>query len=97
MRKIFNILVIVLIGSLILSCIFVIQSLKSQLSLENPYYYCFTYTPDGMLFGGGDTDFNRAKKLVMNHCDTRTKLKSVLVKQILDVNDKEQVEYYSNY
>jgi hypothetical protein len=50
---------------------------------DTPYYMCFGYTEDGMLFAGGDFDFGRAQKMVAANCSLPKNITVVLMKTIL--------------
>lgn len=50
---------------------------------DAPYYMCFGYTEDGMLFAGGDFDFGRAQKMVAANCSLPKNITVVLLKTVL--------------
>jgi hypothetical protein len=58
-----------------------------------PYYMCFAYTEDGMLFAGGDFQFARAKRMISGNCGMPKSIKVVLVKTIMSHDDKTTVLY----
>jgi hypothetical protein len=50
---------------------------------DAPYYMCFAYTQDGMLFAGGDFDFARARRIIAANCGLPKNVSVVLMKTIM--------------
>ncbi len=50
---------------------------------RTPYYMCFAYTPDGMLFAGGDFNFRGAQKMMAANCSMPKNLSVVLLRTVM--------------
>ncbi len=48
-----------------------------------PYYMCFAYTQDGLLFAGGEFDLDRASRLIAANCGLPRNVSVVLMKTIM--------------
>ncbi len=53
---------------------------QAAITEKTPYYMCFAYTQDGMLFAGGDFNFRRAQKMIAANCSLPKKVTVVLLK-----------------
>jgi hypothetical protein len=59
------------------------SSSRAAVVEDAPYYMCFGYTEDGMLFAGGDFDFQRAQKMVAANCNLPKNITVVLLKTVM--------------
>jgi hypothetical protein len=56
---------------------------RATIADSAPYYMCFAYTQDGLLFAGGDFNLTRARKLIAANCGLPRSVSVVLLKTIM--------------
>lgn len=56
---------------------------RAAIADNAPYYMCFAYTQDGLLFAGGDFDLGRASDLIAENCGLPRNVSVVLMKTIM--------------
>jgi hypothetical protein len=70
---------LILLGAIIAN----VPQADAAVTDETPYYMCFAYTEDGMLFAGGDFNLERGRKMLATNCDMPKSLTVVLLKTIM--------------
>ncbi len=55
----------------------------ARTSERDPYYMCFAYTADGMLFAGGDFSFKRAQTMMAHNCSMPRGVTVVLLETLM--------------
>jgi hypothetical protein len=56
---------------------------QAAVSDGTPYYLCFAYTQDGMLFAGGDDNLKRAGRLMAANCNMPKTVTVVLLQTVM--------------
>jgi hypothetical protein len=60
-----------------------VETVEAVVTDKTPYYMCFAYTQDGMLFAGGDYSLPRAQKLMAVNCNLPKALTVVLLRTLM--------------